>query len=105
NPLFVLFPVPYLLINRFHDDRWYAFRWSLFTLFFLFFIGSFMLYEVHEKVFTNLDVSDRKQRPLLFGFLTFVIGIYVLTLVILHGPAVLFTTTIGVMVGILCISL
>jgi hypothetical protein len=104
NPIFVLFPVPYLLVYRAGYGHALAVKWALFSLFFLFIAGIFVIYEVRMKVFSDMDVSKREQRPLLFGVLGGITMIYLFSLFILHAPTVLFFTIWGVMLGIVLVA-
>ncbi len=101
NPVFILFPVPYLLVYRFGYGHAYAMKWSLFNLLYLGIAGIFVLYEVKMKVFSDMDVSKREQRPLLFGVLSIIAIIYFFSLFLLKAPPILFITIWGVMVGTL----
>ena len=105
NPVFVLFPVPYLLVYRFGYGNAYAIKWTLFTLLFLALAGFFVLHEVKMKVFSDMDVSKREQRPLLFTMVGIITFIYLLSLFILQAPPVLFVTIWGVLVGTVAVSL
>src|SRR4026208_1637374 len=99
NPVFVLFPVPYLLVYRSGYGHIYAIKWTLFTLLFLAMVGFFVLYEVKMKVFSDMDVSKREQRPLLFTIVGIITFIYLASLFFLKAPPVLFITIWGVLVG------
>lgn len=101
NPIFVLFPIPYLLIYRFGYGHILAFKWTLFSFIFLFIAGVFVIYEVKNKTFSDMDVSKREQRPLLFAVTTGITVIYLVSLYILKAPAILFISVWGIMVGIL----
>lgn len=105
NPIILLFPVPYLLVYRSTQDAAYSFRWAFFSWLFLLLIAVIIIYLVRRRVFTDMDVSRREQRPLLFllsGILTFVYCFFVF---LLDGPRVLMVTALGVMIGILLFSL
>lgn len=104
NPLFILFPLPYLLLYRVDSNSYNALKWTVFTLFFLLVIGMFMLIEVRRGVFSDLDVSKREQRPLLFGFISLVTGLYIISLLLFHGPVVLYVTIVGIMIGVIMVS-
>lgn len=101
NPIFVLFPIPYLLVYRFGYGHIYAVKWTLFSFVFLAVAGIFVIYEVKNKVFSDMDVSKREQRPLLFAVIAGITAIYLLSLYFLKAPAELFVSVWGVMVGIL----
>lgn len=105
NPIFVLFPVPYLLIYRFGFGHEYATKWTLFSLVFIFIAGLFVLYEVKHKVFSDMDVSKREQRPLLFAVIAGITFVYFFSLYFFRAPLILFFIIWGVMLGTLLATL
>jgi hypothetical protein len=105
NPIFVILPVPYLLVFRFGYGHSLALKWTLFSLAFLLIAVIFVLYEVKNKVFSDMDVSKREQRPLLFSAMGFIALIYFFSLFILHAPPILFITVWGIMAGVFMASL
>jgi hypothetical protein len=105
NPLLVLFPLPFLLIYSSGYGHLIALKWTLFSIIFLFIAGLFVLYEVKQKVFSDMDVSKREQRKLLFSVIALIAAIYLFFLYILSAPQILFITVWGVMIGILFASL
>ncbi len=105
NPIFVLFPVPFLLIYRFGYEGTYAIKWTLFSFLFIVVAGVFVLYEVKHKVFSDMDVSKREQRPLLFAMIGIITVIYFISLFIFKAPPVLFITVLGVMLATLVATL
>lgn len=104
NPIFVLFPIPYLLVYRFGYGHILALKWTFFTFLFSLIGGIFVIYEVKNKVFSDMDVSKREQRPLLFTVSAGITIIYLVSLFIFRAPPVLFITVWGIMLGILLAS-
>lgn len=104
NPLFILFPLPYLLVYHYSNNHLSAIKWNIFSLFFFLLIGVFVLYEVKHHVFSDMDISRREQRPLLFAVLSLITIIYYFSLIILKAPAILFVTVWGIMVGIVLVT-
>lgn len=105
NPVVLLLPVPYLLVLHRTLDTAYSFRWAFFSWLFLLAIGLVMIYLVRRGVFSDLDVSRREQRPLLFllsGGLTFA---YCMSVFVLNGPRVLMVTALGILIGIFVLSI
>lgn len=105
NPIFVLFPLPFLLVYRFGYGSLYAIKWTLFSFAFMFLAGVFVLYEVKHKVFSDMDVSRREQRPLLFVVIGGITVVYFISLILFRAPPVLFVTVWGAMLGIFLASL
>ncbi len=104
NPLVVLIPVPYVLVFTTSGDFVYAFHWAVFSWVFLLALVAFVLLGIERGVFSNIDVSIKEQRPTLYVFCTFVAVLYITTLHFLHGPNILLITTLGILVGILVMS-
>jgi hypothetical protein len=105
SPIFVIVPIPFFLVYQSTHDGIYALKWTFFSLGFLLLIGIFMLYSVRHKIFTDIDVSKREQRPLLFFFLAIVSLIYLLCIYLLKGPSVLSIGMLGVLTAIFTIAI
>lgn len=104
SPLFVLLPIPYILVSRFTENHIYALKWMIFSYAFILAVAVFVLIGVALGVFSNFDVSKREQRPLVFIFTAFTISCYVLSLLILDGPKILFIAVFAIILGLIVIS-
>ena len=89
SPVFTLFPMFFVLVAKFSQDYSNALKWTLFSYAFVLVVALFVIIGVMLGVFSNFDVSKRKQRPLLFSFSAFAAFCYLLSILILHGPKVL----------------
>ena len=105
NPIFIIAPIPFILVHYATSDSVYAFKWTFFSLGFLLFVGLFMIYMVRQKVFTDLDVSKRQQRPLLFFVITLISILYLASIYLFHGPRTLYIGILGVLAGITMVSI
>lgn len=105
SPIFVIIPIPFFLVYQSTHNSLYALKWTFFSLGFLLLIGIFMLYSVRHKIFTDIDVSKREQRPLLFLFLTLVSAVYLACIYILKGPSVLYIGMLGILTAIFTIAI
>ena len=103
GPLFVLFPVPYILISKLSNDHIYALKWTIFSYGFVLATAFLIFLGVIFGVFTNFDVSKRKQRPLLFSLLAFSIFCYAISLFILNAPKVLFLGIFFIIIGLIAV--
>lgn len=101
NPIFVLLPIPYILVGKFSNDYSYALKWTLFSYLFTIIFAIFVAIGVKLGVFSNFDVSKRSERPLLFSFAAFTIFCYLLSLIILDGPKILFITVLALIFGLI----
>ncbi len=105
NPVMLLVFVPLLLVYRTTGDVILALAWTGYTMIFLLAMTFFIIYGVHKKIFTDMDVSKRTQRPLLF-LVSFVMSIfYLYGLLFLNGPKILTLVILGIIVSVLIISL
>lgn len=105
NPLIILIILPFFLVYRTTNNFSSAFFWTNYTLVFLIAIAVFIFVAVRRKIFTNWDVSNREQRPLLF-FMFLVLGIiYMLGLFLFHAPRIIFVVTISILLGVMVLSI
>jgi hypothetical protein len=105
SPIFIIIPIPFTLVYWATNNSLYALQWTIFSMGFLLLIGIFMLYSVKYKIFSDLDVSKREQRPLLFFFLTVISCIYLVSIYLLKGPSVLYIGMLGVLTAIFVVAI
>ncbi|MBI4089581.1 MAG: hypothetical protein HY424_02640 [Candidatus Levybacteria bacterium] len=103
GPIFILFPIPYILVERFSQNQIYAIKWTIFSYAFILAVAVFVIIGVLLGVFSNFDVSKREQRPLLFSFSAFAMFCYLLSLLILNGPKILFLAFFTLLAGLIVI--
>lgn len=101
GPVFTLLPIPFILVARVSQDYSYALKWTIFSYAFILVVAFFVIIGVILGVFSNYNVSKREQRPLLFSFSAFVAFCYLLSLLILDGPKVLFIGFFALVLGLL----
>lgn len=101
NPLFVFLPVPFLLMYRLGYDPVYALKWTIFSFAFHILAVLFVFYSVKRRVFSDIDVSKREQRPLLFTAISIIILVYTVGLYLFHAPLILYGIVIGALIGII----
>lgn len=105
NPIFILIVLPFFLVYKTTNDLNAAWNWTVYTLIFLFIFGAIVLIGVEKKIFSDIDVSKREQRPILYLSASLLSISYLFTLFILNGPMILFITIYGIMLGIILASL
>jgi hypothetical protein len=105
NPVMLLVFVPLLLVYKTTGHILLAFAWTVYTMIFLVAMTFFVIYGVHKKFFTDMDVSKRTQRPLLFTVGLVLTIIYLWGLNFLNGPKILMIVTVGFIVGVLILAL
>jgi len=105
NPLVVLIFAPFFIIYRSTNDLYSATVWTVYSFVFLVAIGIFMIYAVRKKIFSDLDVSKREQRPLLFIVCISAAIFYIAGLFLFHAPNILVLTSFGMIIGIIIASI
>jgi len=105
NPLFILIPVPFFLVFEKTNNLMLAFQWSGISLFFIFVFFVLILMGVKFGVFSDLDISNRKQRPVLFSVGMVLTISYLTFLFLFHAPQVLIAGTFAVILGIIVLGI
>jgi len=100
NPLIILVPVPFFLVLEKTDNLSAAIGWTLFSLAFVGIYSAFILIGIKLKIFSDLDISNQKQRPLLFGVGIILMLIYLGSLFIFHAPSILALGAIAIILGV-----
>ncbi|MGI8420363.1 MAG: hypothetical protein ACR2LN_07035 [Candidatus Levyibacteriota bacterium] len=104
NPVMLLVFVPLLLVYKTTGNVVWAMAWTGYTMIFLLAMTFFIIYGVHKKIFTDLDVSKRTQRPLLFGVGMVMTLFYLGGLLFLNGPKILIVVSLGVIISVVLAS-
>lgn len=104
NPMFILLLLPFFLVQKTTNSFVSATWWTGYTAFFLLILGSFMIYGVRKGIFTDMDVSRREQRPLIFSFGLILAAVYIGGLYLLKSPLILKVVAIGIMIGTIIVS-
>jgi membrane-associated phospholipid phosphatase len=105
NPVFILITLPYFLIYKQTNNHTQAWYWELYTLIYIIIFCASILFGVKKKLFTDIDISNKKQRPLIYFAGGLLAVVYLINLYILKGPAILSITTLGIILGIIVASL
>jgi hypothetical protein len=100
NPLFLISLVPFVLVYKITQNTDIAIYWSVISFVFIAIFSLFVLGGVKLGYFSNLDISNRKQRPLLYSFAIALSLVYLLFLYILKAPFVLFLGVIALALGL-----
>lgn len=100
NPIFLLIPVPYFLVLKSTNNYDLAFFWGLFSLVFMGLLSLFIILGIKLHYFSDLDISKRKDRPLLFTFSIFLSAAYIVFLYFLNAPKILFVVIFALIFGL-----
>lgn len=104
NPVVIALFAPFFLIYKTTHNFQAALHWASYTLIFLVFLAFFAFVAVKKKIFTDLDVSRREQRSLMFIVSILFASSYLITLFFLHAPKILYFLVIGIIFGIAFLS-
>lgn len=105
HPMTAVLFAPLLLIYRTTHDLRAASYWTMYTLIFIMFLGLFMIIAVRKKIFSDLDVSRREQRSLLYQIGSVMSVVYLVSLFFLRAPSILYFSTAGIIFGVIVFSL
>lgn len=105
SPVLILAVLPYIFVLKTTSSSSTALFWTFFSWIFLLVFFVVLLLGIEKGYFSDLDVSKRSQRPLLF---TFSIGLslfYTVFLYFLKAPAILFVALFGLIFGLILMEL
>lgn len=101
NPFLILVFLPFFLVLKSSENVSTSIYWAAYSSIFLIGLGLVVFYMVKKGIFTDLDVSLRKQRPRLFNIIFGVAFLYLLGLYIFHAPRILFAMIFSLIFGVL----
>lgn len=104
NPIILIVFVPFFLIMKATGDSSVAVIWTGYTLLILGFFTLVLFIGKQKHLFTDLDVSHRTQRPLLFNISALFCLAYILGIFLFHGPFILLAVGLGIVFGIIVVS-
>ncbi len=105
SPVLILAVLPYLLVYKVTGSFQAAFFWTMFSWIFLLIFFVFFLLGIEKGFFSDLDVSKRRQRPLLFAFSIGLSIFYSIFLYFLKAPEVLFIAVFGLLFGLIAMEM
>lgn len=100
NPVLLISLVPYILVLKSTNDKNVAVYWTIFSLIFIGILSLFIMLGIKLHYFSDLDISKRSQRPLLFTFSIFLSASYVVFLYLLKAPSILFIAIFALILGL-----
>ncbi len=105
SPVLILAVLPYIFVLKTTSSSSIALFWTFFSWIFLLVFFVVLLLGIEKGYFSDIDVSKRTQRPLLF---TFSIGLslfYTVFLYFLKAPVILFVALFGLIFGLILMEL
>lgn len=100
NPLVLLSLVPFILVYKVTKDFNISVYWTEVSFVFMLIFSIFVLTGVKLKYFSDLDISNRRQRPLLYSFAIFLSLAYLIFLFTFHAPIVLIFGVVALGLGL-----
>lgn len=100
NPLFILFILPFFLVFETTNSIEQSVYWTIISSIFLIVFSLFVLIGIKLKYFSDLDISKRNQRPLLYTVAILFAIVFLFTIFIFNAPKVLMFGAIGLMLGL-----
>lgn len=105
NPVVLLTPVPYILVYKATANSNLSYFWEIFTLIFILVFAIFILIGIEKKIFSDFDISVRRERPLLLGFSISLCAIYTIFLYFLNAPPILFVAIFSLILGLISVEI
>ena len=100
SPPIILLPAPFLLVDKATRNDIYALKWAAVSYVFIGAVILFVLAGVLLGVFADIDISKKKQRPIVFAFSFIILLLYALSVLVLNGPKVLLIASLGIAFGL-----
>lgn len=94
HPIALTIPAVYLITYYSTGDVQISYYWTFVSLIFSGIVAAFVLIGVSKGFFNNIDVSNRRQRVILYPFVIGVVLIFALFIYLQNGPVNLITGAI-----------
>src|SRR3989344_111525 len=105
HPITLTLPGVFLIVYQSTKDPSTAFLWTMLSVIFSGIVSLFVLYGVRRGFFNNLDVSNRKQRIILYPFIIVVVIFFIGFVYFLNGPSVLIKASALIIIALLILDL
>lgn len=105
HPLILALVAVFLLVFKETGNIQKAFTWTFVAGFFVAIIVAFVLYGIKKKFFTNIDVSVRRQRVILYPFSVIVMIIFSVMILVANGPKALLFGIIFFIISLIILDL
>lgn len=104
HPVILIILSVYLIVYSRLGEVNASFLWTGISMFFVGIISIFVLFGVKKGFFNNIDVSNRRQRLILYPFSIFIVAMFSLTVYLLKGPGVLIQGSVLVIIALLLLD-
>jgi len=106
NPIVFIFLMPFLIVYRQTASIEYALKWQLFTSVFLMIAVTFLLFGLHKKIFSDIDLTKREERKEFYKMSIILSACYLISSILFKGPVfyISFAAT-GILIGAFVLSI
>lgn len=105
HPVVITIPGIFLIVYKSTGDSNLALWWTFISLIFSGIIALFVLYGVKKGFFNNLDVSNRKQRIILYPAIIATILLFISFVYITQGPKILIETSVLIIAALVILDI
>ena len=106
NPVVFLLLMPFLIVYRQTASIEYALKWQLFTSIFLMIGITFLLFGLHKKIFSDIDLTKREERKEFYKMSLILSAGYLVSAILFKGPVFYISfAAAGITVGAFILSL
>jgi len=106
NPVIFLFLTPFIIVFHETESVSYALKWQIFSLVFLFIGITFLLFGLHKKIFSDLDITKREERKEFYKISLILSTSYLVATIIFKGPIFYISiAAAGIVIGVYILSL
>lgn len=101
SPAILLIPIPLILVYKTTGDFLVSIEWTVISCFFLLLMIVSVILGNFIGVFSDFDVSVKKERPKLFLLGMLIVFLFLASLIVLNGPKILFAGVYAIIFGVL----
>lgn len=105
HPATLAIPAVFLIVYKEIGTVSAAISWTLISMIFTGIVGGFVVYGVKKGFFSDVDISVRRQRVILYPFVIGVILLLILCVYLLQGPTVLIFAGIFLILSLIVFDL
>lgn len=105
HPLVLSLPAVFLIAYMAHGNASEALVWTGVSALFSFLIIGFVLIGIKKNIFTNIDVSNRRQRVFLYPFAIVIVLLFGLIVFVFNGPYTLTAASVCFVLGLIILDI
>jgi hypothetical protein len=106
NPIVFIFLMPFLIVYRQTASIGYALKWQLFTSVFLTIAVTFLLFGLHKKIFSDIDLTKREERKEFYKMSIILSACYLISSILFKGPVFYISFAAGgIVIGAFILSI